>query len=440
MPSHFKILLEKEIKEILRDPKLIIGMIVMPVVMFGVMGYAMRISFSAIKEAALKPKIAVLDYDGGSMSKTLIELLESTPGAKVELLSSPTISDAIGRAIELNLPVLVVIPRGFTENITLGVKARVELYTIFRALSMAEIGTSSAPASIVEFFNDYLVNKVIREAFPNRDPSVILNPIEAVKYSVVKGRIIEVSPESIIGVIQSQSITMPVTVMMVLVFAMQIAATSIAIEKEEKTLETLLSLPVNRLSILASKLVSSIIIAAIGSSVYMLGYTHYISTFTESSFTELAGQMEALGAEALGLTITPLGFMLLGISLFLAIISALAMSIAIAVFAEDVRSAQTIVGYLYLPIFIPSFILMFTDIKTLPFHIQLLLYAIPFTHPIIASKAALLEDYYVIAIGIIYTALLTIAILYVTAKLFTTEKILTAKISFKKLRFKGKLR
>ena len=150
--------------------------------------------------------------------------------------------------------------------------------------------------------------------------------------------------------------------------------------------------------------------------------------------------MEALGAEALGLTITPLGFMLLGISLFLAIISALAMSIAIAVFAEDVRSAQTIVGYLYLPIFIPSFILMFTDIKTLPFHIQLLLYAIPFTHPIIASKAALLEDYYVIAIGIIYTALLTIAILYVTAKLFTTEKILTAKISFKKLRFKGKLR
>jgi len=433
LPSYFKLLLEKEIKDLLRDPKMIIGMIVLPIIMFSVMGYTMKVSFTAIKEAALKPRVAVLDFDGGEMAQMLIKLLESTPGAKVEVLDVSSINEALSIAQEKDLPVIMVIPEGFTESINSGIQAKVEIYTIFKSLSMAEMGKASTPTSVVRFLNDYLVNEFIKKAFPDRDPNSVLNPIISIRYSIIKGKVINVPPEAIMGIIQSQSMTMPLTVMMVLVFAMQIAATSIAIEKEEKTLETLLTLPVNRLSILASKLLGSVIIAAIGSSVYLIGYTYYISSVT--SFNEFTG-VQVPSAEALGLTITPLGFMLLGISLFLAITSSLAMAITVASFTEDVRSAQTVVGYLYIPVFIPSFILMFIDIKSLPIHLQFILYAIPFTHPILATKAAILEDYMTIILGIIYVLALTIAILYITAKLFTTEKILTMRISFKKFKLK----
>ncbi|RLE54238.1 MAG: hypothetical protein DRJ26_02105 [Candidatus Methanomethylicota archaeon] len=431
MSRAFKILLEKEIKELLRDPKILIGMIVMPIIMFGVMGYAMRLSFTAVKEAAMKPKIVILDYDGGSMAEMLISALQSHPNATVKILSDVDLYHALDEAQKSGFSVLMVIPSGFTENVTNGFKAKVELYTIFNTLSMAEAGASSIPATLVKFFNDYLVDKTIREAFPDRDPEAVLSPIEAAKLSVIKGEIVNVPPEAVVGIITSQSMTMPITVMMILVFAMQIAATSVAIEKEEKTLETLLSLPVNRLTILASKLTSSVIVAAIGSSVYMIGYTHYIS-----SMRVLPNYESLPSAETVGLTLTPIGFLLLGVSVFIAIVSALALSVTVAAFTEDVRSAQAVVGYLYTIIFIPSFILMFVDIKSLPTPVQLLLYAIPYTHPILAAKAAILEDYMTIVLGILYMLSLTIVVLYVAAKLFTTEKILTARISFKRLRFK----
>ena len=43
--------------------------------------------------------------------------------------------------------------------------------------------------------------------------------------------------------------------MIMLTYSMQIAATSVAMEKEEKTLETLLTVPVDRFAILMGKLV-----------------------------------------------------------------------------------------------------------------------------------------------------------------------------------------
>lgn len=431
MPSSFKILLEKEIKEILRDPKIVVGMILMPILMFGVMGYAMNVSFTAVREAALKPKVAILDLDGGVMAQTLISLLQSNPNASITILSSMSVDDALLEVQRRDFPVLMVIPNGFTVNVTVGRQAKVELYTIFKSLSFAEAGTSSTPTALIEYLKNQLVVDAIKKVFPDRDPNDVLNPIVADQKSVIKGEVYDVSPQAVIGVINSQALTMPMTIMMLLVFAMQLAATSVAIEKEEKTLETLLTLPVNRLTILASKLTGSVIVAAIGSSIYLLGYTYYLGSF--SSLPEFGSLPRS---EALGLTLTPLGFALLGLSLFISLISALALAVTVSALTEDVRSAQTLVSYLFFLIFVPSFIQMFIDIRSLPFHLQLILYIIPYTHPTLAAKAAILEDYMTIIYGIIYMGVFTFLILYVAAKLFTTEKLLTARISFKKFKFK----
>ncbi|MBS7636480.1 ABC transporter permease subunit [Candidatus Bathyarchaeota archaeon] len=123
---------------------------------------------------------------------------------------------------------------------------------------------------------------------------------------------------------------------------MQIAATSVAMEKEEKTLETLLTLPMDRLSILLGKLSGSIIVAAVGAVAYMAGYSYLLGS-------AMSGVPANLNLDFAALGLTPLfyGYLLLGTSLFVTMLSALALAIIMSAFAEDVRSAQSFVGYIY---------------------------------------------------------------------------------------------
>jgi len=211
--------------------------------------------------------------------------------------------------------------------------------------------------------------------------------------------------------------------------AMQLAATSVASEKEEKTLETLLSLPINRFTILMGKLFGSIIVALIGAVAYLIGFTYYMS----SMFTLIPTEIGVDLAE-LGLTPTPLGYVLMGISLFVSLLSALALAVVISAFTEDVRSAQAIVGYIYPLIFIPMFLLMYLDVSSLSLPLQILIFAIPYSHPILTARAAITGDYTIAIGGIIYVSIFTVAILYVAARFFATEKVLTARIKLRKLR------
>ncbi|MEM2394480.1 MAG: ABC transporter permease, partial [Candidatus Bathyarchaeia archaeon] len=248
------------------------------------------------------------------------------------------------------------------------------------------------------------------------------------KSSIVKGEVKHgVDPAMLSGLVMSQSIAMPITIMILLTYSVQIAATSVAVEKEEKTLETLLTMPMDRLSILLGKLSGSIVVAAVGAVAYMAGYGYLmgsvLSGITANVNIDLA---------SIGLVPSFLGYILLGISLFVTMLSALALAVILSAFAEDVRSAQSFVGYIYPFIFLPVFALMYIDVNTLPYAVKLVLYAIPYSHPIIASRAVTMGDYWTAAFGIVYVSLFTLTVMYVASRLFATEKILTVKLKFKK--------
>jgi len=211
---------------------------------------------------------------------------------------------------------------------------------------------------------------------------------------------------------------------------MQLAATSVASEKEEKTLETLLTLPINRFTILAGKMTGSIIVAVAGALAYLVGAIYYMGSFMGMIPVEIG-----LDLAAIGLAPTPIAYLLLGASLFMALLSALALAVSISVFAEDVRGAQALVGPLAMLFVFPMLFMMFTDIYSLPFPLMIVLLAIPFTHPMLASNVAFTGDYLTAVMGIVYMSIFTIVVLYIAARIFGTEKILTAKLRFRKLRF-----
>ena len=278
-----------------------------------------------------------------------------------------------------------------------------------------------------------ILNQRIEEEFPQHDPKEVLNPIILIEKSIVKGKCADVSPEVLFGIMMSQSTIMPVGMITLLIFAMQLAATAVASEKEEKTLETLLTLPINRTIILAGKLTGSIIVAVVGAIAYLVGFSYYMSSFTGMMPTN--GSVDLV---AIGLAATTLSYAILGISLFMALISALALAISLSVFAEDVRGAQALVGPLSILFIFPMIFTMFTDITTLPFPLSVLLLAIPFTHPMLAANVSFTGNYIGAIAGIAYMTIFTIAILYIASRLFGTEKILTAKLKFSKIRLMKK--
>jgi ABC-2 type transport system permease protein len=127
--------------------------------------------------------------------------------------------------------------------------------------------------------------------------------------------------------------------------------------------------------------------------------------------------------------ITPFGFLLVGIVIFVTLISALAMALSVAVFADNVRSAQSFTGVLITPIMIPALVLMFSDIEMLPLAFQYFLLLIPYTHSIIATKAAFLGNYFEVIRSIFFISIWTIVVLYIAAKIFSTERIITARFT-----------
>jgi len=409
-------ILLKEIKELVRDPKILLGMIIVPLILFPILGGIMNFSMQSAKEKAEKASILVLDNDKGNYSKIFINYLKKY--VKVSVINDTTVNDAVKELANYNSTELLEIPKGFSENMTLRVEknflnvtANLNSYSIFSAGGIFENVGSSLIDSLIEQFNRF----------------VAPDAVHSEKSVVVKGQIIKgVSPDVITSLMVSQSIAMPITIMILLTFAMQIAATSVAMEKEEKTLETLLSLPIDRFTILLGKLSGSILVAAVGAIAYMIGFNYYMSSFTSMMPANLN-----IDLASLGLAPSLFGYILLGILLFVTLLSALALAVIMSAFAEDVRGAQSLVGYIYPLLIIPALVLMYVDVNSLPLALKIVLYAIPFSHPIIASKAVTMGDYLTAVFGIIYVTAFTLIIMYAASRLFATEKILTAKLKLK---------
>ena len=412
MLRDLKAIISKEVKELIRDPRILLGMIIVPLIMFPIMGFAMQSIFTQVQESVKQVTVGVADLDNGNWSQALIENLIGL-GANVTVINASDESQAVQQMQIYNLTDLIVIPEGFSQNVTEGKKAQLKTYSVYSGSGMVESARSEAVNSLIEM--------VKRLWAP--DPFIVS------KNSVVKGKPLPIPPEVLFNLAMSQYVATPIAISIIIVLAMQLAATSVASEKEEKTLETLLSLPINRFTILMGKLFGSIFVALLGAVAYLIGFTYYMGEMFTFVPTEVGVDLAELG-----LAPSLLGYVLMGISLFVSLLSALALAVVISAFTEDVRSAQAVVGYIYPLIFIPMFLLMYTDVFSLPLPLQILILAIPYSHPILAARAAVTGNYLMAIGGIVYVSVFTVVILYVAAKFFATEKILTARIKFRKLR------
>ena len=405
-------IVRKELRELL-TLSVIVPVVIMAV-LYGGMGGAIG---GIAEQAQAKPTIGLVPMDHGVLGNVSLEVLGV--GAKI-VYNGTSVSEALQKAKENSGTAVLFIPANFTSDILGGARGGFEVYWIMRGAGLLDSISSSAVEALLGGVDRAISSYLI--GFGAEVPaSVVLNPTERTDTTYFQGVVMSgVSPSVLSNMLSSQSVFVPVIIMMIVLMAGTMVITSMGMEKENKTLETLLTLPVGRGSIVAGKLVASAIVGLFMAAIYMVGFGSYTNGITANSPVNLASY---------GLSLTPLDFVLLGISVFAALFAALALCMVLGTFAKNYKTAQTLTMPVTLLALIPMFLTMFFDFNTLPTWAQVLVFVIPFSHPMMAMRSLMFGDYLFVLAGIGYSLAFATVMILIAVWIFRTDRLLTGRIS-----------
>ncbi len=419
----FSNLLLKEIKELI-NKQLVVSLVMMMAIFY----FVGQMAKTEMKKAAATQKISVMDLDGSELSQGLAAGLKAA-NFSIEWSREKDPEAAVQAAKLGDTYLLLIIPQGFGEAVARFEQKEIATYTFLRSFSIGGIRKSEVLRAVIAATNKYLSDSVLRNKVPDVPPDVLKSPIKTRDYVLVNDKMAEGSAAAVSGIVYSQGVFLPIILMMVIMYSSQMVISAIAMEKQNKTLETLLTVPIRRTSIVAAKMLAAGIVGLLSAVIYMVGMKSYMSGMmgdvrASASVTAVIKQ--------LGLTLTGNGYILLGISLFLALLCGLAMATILGVLAEDFRSAQSLMLPIMLMIFIPYLLSFFADINSLPLPVKILIMAIPFSHPFLATPNIMLGHISAVFYGILYMAVVFLVLVVIAARIFSTDRVLTMKLRWGK--------
>jgi ABC-2 type transport system permease protein len=395
--------------------------IVVIAIVYGSAGNMIGNVQESIKE---KPVIGIVDMDDGNFSGIAMSVL--TENAKVVYNGSDA-GEGLQEVRKENGVALLAIPENFSQNIYANHPGEIEIYWIMKGAGMMDSISSGAVEGLIQAVNQEISKTLIQQG-SSSDPALVLAPTKRVETTFFKGKEIKgLSPSTLSNMLMSQSIVIPIVVMMLVIMAGASVISSMGLEKENKTLETLLTLPVRRSHIVIGKMVGSALVGLIMAAIYMLGFSRYMTSF----------QISDVNLADFGLALGMPDYLLVGISLFVALLAGLSLCIVLGTFAKNYRSAQALVFPITALALIPTFIIMLKDFDTIPAVLRILVFAIPFSHPMMAMRALMLDNYWLVIGGIAYTAVFMVVMVGVAVRIFNSDRLLTGSVRKKAAR--GKL-
>ncbi len=403
-------IIKKEFKELFTLSTLI--PIVVIAIVFGFVGQTIGNIGETMEE---KPVIGIVDMDDGDFSDIAMAVLIE----KAEVIyDGNDAEEGLEEVREENGVALLVIPENFSQNIYANHPGEIEIYWIMKGAGMLDSISSGAVEWLIQSVNQE-ISKTLIQQDSSFDPALVLAPTQRVETTFFKGKEIEGLSSSQLGnVLSSQSIVIPIVVMMLIIMAGASVISSMGLEKENKTLETLLTLPVRRSHIVIGKIVGSALVGMIMAAIYMIGFSRYMSSF----------QISDMNLADFGLALGMQDYLLVGISLFVALLAGLSLCIVLGTFAKNYRSAQTLIFPITALAMISSFTIMFKDFDTIPTVLRVLLFAIPFSHPMMAVRALMLDNYVLVIGGIAYAAAFTAIMIAVAVRIFNSDRLLTGSV------------
>lgn len=420
-------LLRKELREML-TPQTIITLVIM-VALLSAAGEAMSGAMEDVKEES--SKITICDQDDTEFTRSVINLMKNpADGVENDVTIVTLESDDYTKELDrLDKKSIVIIPKGFTEQVDKGEQAETKYVSKMTSLStMSNISTGSDTAlSLIEAAvkSALYTDKVSRGQLTDAEVAQIESPVKISETTVVGKKSADISAMILYSMCQMQGMFVPIIVFLLIMYSSQMILNAVSTEKLDKTLETLLSAPVSRLAVLSSKMLSAAIVAALYAVVFMFGMDNMMSGLELGDTSEYAGI-----AADLGLTLSAGQYVLVGLQMFTTILIALSISLVLGALAKDAKSGQTLILPIMLTAMVPYMLSLFLDIKTLSPVFRYIVYAIPFTHTFMASENVMFGNMTVYWGGLVYQLVVLIVCMTFAIRVFTSDKIFTMSLSF----------
>lgn len=410
-------ILRKEIKELLTPATFI------PVVIIAILFASLGGFMSGITDDLTEtPAVGIVDEDNGNLSTIVLDSITSN-SKPISLDDNMDINQMLEKVKSSDGTALIIIPEGFSETIASGKQASLDVYYIMNSTGMLESFPSSMVMAIIsQASNDLSAHMIEKSGISSDIPTAVLqNPISQGTNvnTYFNGNVMEdITPDLVIASLSSNSFIVPIIVMMIVIMAGGIVISSMGMEKENKTLETLLTMPVKRSQIVVGKLAAAAIVGLVMALIYMVGMIIYMDSLMSGAQVDLVQYGMSLGI---------VDYLLLGISLFLAILSALALCMILGIFAKDYKTAQGLIMPVTFLAMVPFFVIMLFDFNALPTAIQGLLFAIPFSHPMMAINNLMLDNYSIVLAGIGYELLFAAVMIVIAVILFKKDILITGR-------------
>lgn len=441
-------LLKKELSELITKQAIIsmIFVLVLFVFMGQIMGHSMEEGFDT-------STLNICIKDDSDFTKNVIDRIKADETTELNIvdIQSDNYYDELER---LDLKYVVIIPEGYGDTIVNEKKPGQLIFASKVSLgfsaAMSSISSSDAVSTIVDNSADEAMESIY--GLTAEDVALITSPANTVEFSSANGKSVEISAAAVSSIVMMESMIAPFAIFFLLLLASQMIMTAISTEKIDKTLETLLSTPVSRMTVLTAKMVAAIISALLNAVFMIVGFGIYMvsimggamsgATNGSANISDIAGMTNVPDAGALtdvlstadaisqlGFSLSGMDILLFGLQLFLTLAIGLSISLILGAAATDVKSVQTLVMPIMIAVMIPFFVTMFMDFGEMPVAAKVIMFLIPFTHSYIALTNLLSGDMIMYWGGLAYQIVFFAVCMFLAVRMFTSDKLFTMSFS-----------
>ncbi len=431
--SHLTNIIRKELRELL-TPGSVASVLIMVVLFAGLGG----LIGGEVEKASAIPIVGVANASAGdvvlpdgtswSVYDSLCSYYTASGvdpdeiGDYVVTMESTGPDGIIGEMSSLGLTSAILVDSGFATDISSGTRGEITEYYVFEPTGMFGTVSSTAVSMVIQAMSSDLSSRLISSVSGDLDHTFLMSPIECGGNSI--NTVIDgtahpgVTPQDVSGQITSQTMMIPIIIMIIIMMVGSIVISSMGSEKENKTLETLLTLPIKRTTVVTGKIVAAALVGLVYGLAYMVGMSIYMGSLMDplSSGVDLG---------SLGLSLDIADYALVMLSMFMSIICALGICMVLGAFAKNYKSAQTMTMPLSLLAMIPMFIVMFSGWYSAGPALQAVTFAIPFSHPMMAMQALMYGDVGLVVAGLIYMAVFATATILATVRLYNSDILIT---------------
>jgi len=411
-------LMKKEIKETFRNPRYIIFTILFPLILFPAIGYIYNFSFQAAQEQVARLSVYVVNLDNGSLGDEFISFLKKINITVVEI----DLSDLNSSGYQLAL----IIPENFTSSFSEGISSNIIIKSRIGSLSFTMVNIFQRGEALVNAFERYLRRNIISQV--GLDAEFLNNMFETEVYVYVDEWGREVPGRSIAS-IALQLFLVPWLIFGLVVSILQVSAAMLSEEKEYKTLETLLTLPISRKILALEKILGSVVVAFAATAAYTVGFLIYVFFLGTGALAVDSGLTDLIGVDILS-GVRPDIIVLLSLLFFLTILITGGIGLLLSLFTQDTKTAEGLTATVSMPILVLILFGVLIDISILPEYIRIIYYSIPFVYLIKSFEYLLVNRIDMYLVGIIVNIFWLLIILTLVAKMFESERLLTMKLSF----------